>query len=85
MIATSSPGAAIPCSAASPAQWSSRLRSSVPKSLCTAVTPNSRLSRRTVSIYGEIASTGTLGRWAETRRAVRPLLVGTTSALRPSR
>ena len=48
VIATSSPGLAIPWSAASPAQWSSRLRSSVPKSLCTAVTPNSRLSRRTV-------------------------------------
>ena len=47
-------------------------------------TPNSRLSRRTVSIRGETASTGTLGRWAETSRAVRPERVGTISAARPS-
>ena len=50
----------------------------------TQRTPNRRLSRRTVSIRGEIASTGTSGRCAETSRAVRPLRVGTTSAARPS-
>ena len=38
------------------------------------LTPKSRFSRRTVSIRGETASTGTFGRWAETRRAVRPLV-----------
>src|SRR4051812_23545808 len=33
---------------------------------------------------GVTASTGTFGRWAETSRAVRPLLVGTTIAASPS-
>ena len=44
-------------------------------------TPKRRFRRRTVSIRGETASTGTLGRCAETSLAVRPLVVGTTSAL----
>jgi hypothetical protein len=47
-------------------------------------TPKSTCSRRTVSGRGETASTGIRGRWAETRRAVRPLRVGTTIAARPS-
>jgi hypothetical protein len=50
-----------------------------------AVTPLGRLSRRMVSMRGLIAGTGTFGRRAEWIRAVRPLVVGTTSASSPSR
>ena len=56
----------------------------VHSSAITHWTPNRRLRRRTVSIRGETASTGTLGRCAETTRAVRPERVGTTSAVSPS-
>ena len=62
VIATSSPGAAMPWLGGElrRSRRAGRGRS-VSKSLCTAVTPKSRLSRRTVSIRGETASTGTFG------------------------
>src|SRR5918996_4369073 len=79
-----SPDFATPSAKASRAQSSRRARRLVQSSAITHWTPNSRLRRRTVSSRGEIASTGTCGRWAETSRAVRPLRVGTTSAASPS-
>ena len=45
-----------------------------------ARTPHIRPQRRTVSLPGESARIGTVGRCAETRRAERPDSVGTTSA-----
>ena len=84
MIAIRSPDFATPVSFASRAQSSSSAVSPVHSSAISHWTPNSRLSRRTVSSRGEIASTGVRGRWAETSRAVRPLRVGTTIAASPS-
>ncbi len=81
----SSPEWAMPCLAAIAAQSSSNPRMSSFDRDCTAVTPKRSESRRTVYSRGESDSTGTFGRWAERIRAVRPLVVGTTSAFSPSR
>jgi enoyl-CoA hydratase/carnithine racemase len=84
VIPIRSPDFATPCVSDSRAQSSRSARRLVQSSAITHSTPNRRLRRRTVSRRGEIASTGTCGRCADTSRAVRPLRVGTTSALRPS-
>ena len=74
-----------PALAGEVAQSSRSLRRLVQSSAWIELIPNRRFIRRTVSSRGETARTGTRGRCAEIRRAVRPELVGQTIAFSPSR